>query len=379
MRIALLAQDFPPRRGGTQAYNVEFATRLAERGHDVRVLTWQAARDPAAEATFPFELQRRSHLRGRGLDVSGMREMLTGWKSEVALVSGGCATVGSIVKSAAREVPVVVAVHDVRERGSGYGLRQRWRQYRRYGWERAERLIANSEDTRRRLIRLGVAPERISIVHPGVDTERFTPDPAAAARLRRETGLLERPLLLTVARLSGNKGHARVVRALPALRREFPDVAYAIVGTGRHRERLEALAAELGVAEAVHFAGDVPDPRPWYQACDVYAMPSTPPARGLKPAEGFGIAYLEAAACGAPAIASSSGGGPEIVVEGVTGRVVDPNDDDQLLGALRELLQDRARSRAMGARAREHVLRFDWRHGTEALEQVLRDVTLSTR
>ena len=77
MRIALLAQDFPPRRGGTHAYNVEFATRLAQRGHDVRVLTWQEARDPAAEATFPFELRRRPHVRVRhGLDASGVRELL---------------------------------------------------------------------------------------------------------------------------------------------------------------------------------------------------------------------------------------------------------------------------------------------------------------
>jgi phosphatidylinositol alpha-1,6-mannosyltransferase len=108
-------------------------------------------------------------------------------------------------------------------------------------------------------------------------------------------------------------------------------------------------------------------------------MPSTPPAGGLKPAEGFGIAYLEAAACGVPAIASSSGGGPEIVLEGVTGRLVDPDDDDQLKAALLELLKDRAESRAMGAKAREHVQRFDWRHGTDALEQVLRDVTANTR
>lgn len=379
MRIALLAQDFPPRRGGTQAYNVEFATRLSERGHDVRVLTWQAARDSALEATLPFELQRRTRERGRALDTSGMQKLLADWKSEVALVSGSCATIGSVVKCAARELPVVVALHDVRERGSRFGLGQRWRQYRHYGWERAKRLVANSEDTRQRVIRLGVTPERVCVVHPGVDTEHFTPDPAAAARLRRETGFLERPMLLTVSRLSGNKGHARILHALPALLREFPDIAYAIVGTGRHREQLEALAAELDVAKAVHFAGDVPDPRPWYQACDVYAMPSTPPARGLKPAEGFGIAYLEAAACGVPAIASSSGGGPEIVLEGVTGRVVDPDDDDQLQGALLELLKDRARSRAMGVQAREHVLRFDWRHGTDALEQVLRDVTASTR
>jgi len=378
MRIAVLAQDFPPRRGGTHVYNAELAARLARRGHEVRVLTWHTSRDAAFDATFPFELFRRPNARGRrGLAEDGVRELLAEWRSQVALVSGSCAAVRGVAHAAARAVPVVLAVHDLRDKGRSYGRNHRWRLRRRYGWQRAARLAANSRDTCDRLLRLGVAPERIRVVHPGVDTGHFVPDAAAGGALREREGLSQRPLLLSVSRLAGNKGHTRILRALPPLRREFPELVYAIVGTGPERARLEALCAELDLGASVRFVGNVADVRSWYQACDVFAMPSTPTARGRKAAEGFGISYLEAAACGAPAIASSSGGGPEIVLDGSTGRVVDPDDDEGLLAALRELLKDRERARQMGVRAREHVLRFDWERGADALEQVLHEVVTS--
>jgi glycosyltransferase involved in cell wall biosynthesis len=112
--------------------------------------------------------------------------------------------------------------------------------------------------------------------------------------------------------------------------------------------------------------------RPIYHACDVFVMASTPHGAGGKAGEGFGMAYVEAGACGKPAVASASGGGGEIVVDGETGCVIDPEDAPGLEAALASLLADPERARALGLRARERVLRFDWDHGVTALERVLR-------
>jgi glycosyltransferase involved in cell wall biosynthesis len=115
--------------------------------------------------------------------------------------------------------------------------------------------------------------------------------------------------------------------------------------------------------------------RPFYHACDVFVMASTPHGAGGKAGEGFGMAYVEAGACGKPAVASASGGGGEIVVDGETGRVVDPEDRAALEAALASLFADPERARALGESARERVLRFDWEHGATALERALHAVS----
>jgi len=383
LRLAFFAQDFPPEVGGTHVYNVEFATRLAGFGHDVKLFTWKSHATPegedASDASMPFEVHRQPYLRpGRSIDPRGVEEAIGRWRSDVAFVSGGSGAVSAVVHAAAGHVPTVTAVHDLRDKGSRRGRLGRWRVRRRYGFDRAARITANSEHTRGCLLRLGVDAAKLALVHPGVDTRAFTPDPESGARLRRERGLEGRPMLLTVARLASNKGHARVIEALPALRRTLPDVVYAVVGGGGTRARLESRAADLGVADAVLFAGRVSDVRPWYNACDVFVMASTPTGRQLKAGEGFGMAYVEAGACGKPVVASSSGGGSEVVIPGETGLVVAPDDDPGLEAALDELLGDPARARALGEKALDHVQRWDWSRGVVELDRVLREAAEAT-
>ena len=170
-----------------------------------------------------------------------------------------------------------------------------------------------------------------------------------------------------------------MIGLLPRLLASVGKLRYVIVGEGEMREALARRAAALGGADLVYFAGRVDDVRPWYNACDVFVMPSTPHAHGLKAGEGFGIVYAEAGACAKPVVASSSGGGPEIVAEGETGRVIDPDDDVGLARALEEILTDPALGGAMGARAREHVRRFDWRCGSLLLESALEEAAASAR
>jgi phosphatidylinositol alpha-1,6-mannosyltransferase len=364
--------------GGTHVYNHELARRLHERGHRVRVFTWETESPGAAEsdAALPFPVHRQAFSRpGRSLASAGIAGFIASGRPDLAFVSGGSGALALVVRAAAARVPTVVSVHDLRDKGRRRGRLGRWRARWRYGFDRAARLTANSEHTRRRLLELGVAAAKVELVYPGVDTQRFRPDREAGEQARKDLGLSGAQVLLTVSRLAPNKGHQRVLEVLPALRRRFPELVYVIAGDGKLRDALERRVAELDLRGAVVFTGRVPDVRPFYHACDVFVMASTPHGAGGKAGEGFGMAYVEAGACGKPAVASASGGGGEIVVDGETGRVVDPEDATALEAALASLFADPERARALGESARERVLRFDWEHGATALERALHAVS----
>lgn len=375
LSIAFIALGFPPEVGGTELYNVEYARRLASRGHRLNVLTWESARPgaEAADAALPFEVIRRPYVRRRKkLSGDGIAEQLRAWGAEVAFISRGSRMMPDVVKAAAEAAPVVLSIHELREKHRGRGAFSRWRVRRRYGLDRARLVTVNSADTRARLRDLGVPEERLLVVHPGVDTGRFTPDAEAGARLRAERGYGERPMLLTVSRLAANKGHGLVLDALAGLVAERPELLYVIVGGGAMRGSLEARVAELGLSANVEFAGLVPEVLDYYRACDVFVMASTPQSAGANAGEGFGISYVEAGACGKPVIASDSGGGAEVVVDGETGFVVDTASPGALRAALATALASPERRRALGEAARERVRRYDWERGADVLEGGLR-------
>lgn len=197
----------------------------------------------------------------------------------------------------------------------------------------ADWVIANSGFTRETLLSMGIAPERIVVIHPGVDTERFQPG-LPVADLRARLGMAPGArLVLSVGRLQRRKGFDMVIRCLPALVAAGHDVHYAVVGTGDDRTYLESLARKTGVAERVHLLGHVPmDELPrWYNASDLFAMVN----RDVQgDTEGFGLVFLEAAACGKASIAGKAGGTGSAVLDGATGLRVDGDDVAQVTQAL---------------------------------------------
>src|SRR5262249_13398734 len=124
----------------------------------------------------------------------------------------------------------------------------------------ASRVIANSRHTREILrTEWNVEDEKITVMHPGVDTTRFSPvnvDPDVLGRL----GWADRRVIVTVGALQKRKGQDMVIRALPAIRARYPNVLYSVVGEGWERAYLDRLVHELGVSDAVQFRG-VPDER----------------------------------------------------------------------------------------------------------------------
>jgi glycosyltransferase involved in cell wall biosynthesis len=153
-------------------------------------------------------------------------------------------------------------------------------------------------------------------------------------------------VLLAVCRLTGQKGVDVALRALPAIRERVPDASLVVLGEGPERGALEALARDLGVADAVYLPGRVPDVTAWLRRADALVHP----ARW----EGFGLALLEAMLSSLPVVATRVSAIPEIVADGETGLLVPPDDPFALADATVRALAGRDRLGAAGlARARE--------------------------
>lgn len=230
----------------------------------------------------------------------------------------------------------------------------------RFVFRHVDRVIANSDFTRSELLKLGVRPERITLISPGVDIARFKPD-LPANHLRASIGMREgQPLILSVGRLSRRKGFDQIIQALPRLIEAGVDARYALIGIGEDHAYLARLAHELGVADRVHLLGHVsPEDLPlWYNACDVFAMPN----RAINgDTEGFGMVFLEAAACGKPALAGDAGGTGAAVEDGLTGFRVPGEDTAAVAGALSKLLVNEALRTRLGRAGYERATReFSW-------------------
>jgi D-inositol-3-phosphate glycosyltransferase len=195
------------------------------------------------------------------------------------------------------------------------------------------------------------------VVFNGIDTSLFRPT-APDPNIVRTDGT---PLLLWVGRLQPWKG---VDVALHALQ-EIPRAHLMIVGDGETRADLERLAQELGLAERVRFLGALPRERlpSIYAAADLLLATSFA-------SETFGIGLVEAQACGLPVVASRFGGFPEVIDEGHTGLLVPPRDPTALAAAVRTLLNDPERRRAMAAAAPGWAAQFSWSAVVDRIEAV---------
>jgi phosphatidylinositol alpha-1,6-mannosyltransferase len=214
----------------------------------------------------------------------------------------------------------------------------------------------------------------VTIVPPGVDVERFRP---LGPEDRRRTRLTHRlpadgPLVASVTRLVPRKGIDVLVAAASLLAPRIPELTVAVAGSGRDRMRLERLVAATGAP--VRLLGRIShDELPAFLAsADVFAMPCRNRWGGLEQ-EGFGVVFLEAAACGVPQVAGDSGGAAEAVVHGASGLVVRrPEDPAAVARALAALLTDDNLRLTLGRQARERAERdFEYGKLAAALDRAL--------
>lgn len=214
-------------------------------------------------------------------------------------------------------------------------------------YQRAHRIVAISRVVADSVIAAGLAPERVAIVYSGVE---LPPLPSAEARreARARFGLeADASVLGSVGALLPDKGQEPMIRALALLAGEFPRCQLLLAGEGPCRARLEALARELKVEPAVHFAGFVEDVAEVYAALDVFLFPAL--------AEGLGSALLAAMAYELPVVTLDSGAGPEVIDAGRTGVLIPEREPATLAAAAAGLLRDAGRARQLGRAARAEV------------------------
>jgi phosphatidyl-myo-inositol dimannoside synthase len=375
LKLLVVTNDFPPRIGGIERYVAGLLRHLSS-DITITVLTSKHPDAIAFDRAFPARVIRWAPYPllptprlARAVVEQIAREQVG------ALAFGATFPLGMIAGAARRRtgVPIVMFTHGVEPAlASLPGASALLHRIVRHAT-----IVTVLSRWAEERIRSAVGPiPRIELLRSGVDADRFRPTVSGTA-IRHRYGLGAGPVIVSVARLVPRKGHDQIIRALPAIAREFPAVRVLIVGAGPSRRRLERLTVRQGVTSHVVFAGSVPDADlpACFAAGDVFAMPCRSRWAGLD-TEGLGTAFLEAAAVGRPAIAGRSGGAPEAVIDGETGIVVDASRSDAVAAAVLRLLRSPDDARALGAAAASRVHReLTWPLLARRLECLLHEAS----
>ncbi len=355
-RHLLVTNDFPPKFGGIQNYLYEIYRRLP--AQDVAVLTSSYPGDDAFDARAPFEvirLERKWLLPTRPL-VQLVTELISDMGAETLAVDPAL-PLGAIAGRLPLACTLVVHGAEVVIPAKLPILRSRLAAVVRS----SNGIVAAGEYTLSALDKYRGSPFggsfRASIVPPGVDTERFHPLGEKERReLRERMGYREGDFVVVgISRLVPRKGMDTLIDACAIAAREVGGLRLVIGGEGRDGPRLKRRAESKQLA--VTFTGRLSDPEmvELYQVADLFAMLCRNRWFGLEQ-EGFGIVFLEAAACGVPQLAGRSGGASEAVEDGVSGFIIEEPKNAALVAArilqlardpeLRFKLGDQARLRA---------------------------------
>lgn len=356
-RLLVLTPEFPPARGGIQHLLHRLVCNLRRLRPGVVSLHHEGARGrDLLSAVEVRRVGRFSAAAGHKAAIAG----LNAWSVRQAMafrphvVLSGHAVVSPAAWAISRtlQTPYVQYVHgsEVLRRP---GLTH-------FACLHAAAVVAVSEYTRGLISTFVEDTARVHLIPPGVDI------PGERRPARSST-----PIVLTVSRLEERyKGHDVLIRALPLVRARVPEARLVIVGEGPLRPMYEAMAAGLGLGEAVRFLGSVSDAErdSWFRRAHVFAMPSRLSVSG---GEGFGMVYLEAGSHGLAVVAGAAGGALDAVVDGETGILVDPNDHVAVAQALTGLLRDPRRAGTLGRAGAVRAGEFAWPVIAARVEELL--------
>lgn len=373
-RILLVTNDFPPRRGGIQSYLEQFVRRLAQAGdHELTVYAPQWKGADAYDRDTPFRVVRHPGtlmLPEPGVDRR-MRRLIR--DAGIETVWFGAAAPLALLAPRARSAGAQRVLASTHGHEVGWSMLPGARSALRRIGDNTDAITYVSRYTRGRFAAAFGPRASLEYLPSGVDVDRFTPDPVGRAALRDRYRLGERPTVVCVSRLVPRKGQDTLIAAWPQIVRRIPGAALVIVGGGPYEQTLHRMAQDSGVRADIVFTGAVPTGElpAHYAMADVFAMPCRTRGAGLD-VEGLGIVFLEASAAGVPVVAGDSGGAPETVIDGRTGRVVDGRNAGQLAEVIGELLADPEAARRMGQAGREWVARdWNWDTLTARLSELL--------
>ncbi|WP_305908388.1 glycosyltransferase family 4 protein [Methylomarinum sp. Ch1-1] len=366
--VLVVTELFLPTKGGTAVWFDEVYRRLG--GKDIHVVTADVAGAKEYDDAHPnsihrVDLKRVPWLRPESLGIYVKlfaKAVSICFKHKIDAIHAGRVLPEGLVSWLVGKLffkPVVIYAH-------GEEITT-WRQPAKFkamcfAYRHADKIIANSDFTKNELLKLNIDNQKIKLISPGVNIDRFKPG-LPFGDLHQQINLnKEQQLILSVGRLSRRKGFDQVIKALPALIEAGIEVQYAIIGIGEDEQYLRDLAQKNGVSDRVHLLGhvDMDDLPRWYNACDVFAMPN----REINgDTEGFGMVFLEAAACGKPVISGSSGGTGSAVLDRVTGLRVDGSSIESVIKALKELFSDEKFRQDLGREAYDRAhKRYSWEY-----------------
>jgi glycosyltransferase involved in cell wall biosynthesis len=210
----------------------------------------------------------------------------------------------------------------------------------------ADFYVAISQKIKDVLVADGIDAERIFVIHSGIDPQRFSADRGDYLRSEFNLGSDEK-IVINVAHLAGHKGQKYLVQAIPRVLDKIPNVRFFIIGKGELMADLKQLSASLGLNKKLVFTGFREDVGAFYNIADLFVMSSVQ--------EGLGTSVLDALAVGKPVVAARSGGIPEIISDGETGRLVEAADPSALAKGIVDLLQQTNLAQKMAAQGQKVV------------------------
>lgn len=375
-KILCITNDFGPRAGGIETFIIGLIERLPQ--GSVIVYTSSQAESPAFDAgwreNFGVEVIRdKAKILLPTWRVSRNVRRVIAQRDITSVFFGAAAPLGLLARGARRAGAknIVALTH---------GHEVWWSKLWPFSW--AIKRIGKSVDsltylgdyTRRAISKALKSESHSKLVHlaPGIDTDHFSPA-KKSPRIRRELGLEDKKVIVSVGRLVHRKGQDFLIDALPIIEQNIPNVHLLLVGEGPYRSELEKRANSLGVRERITFIGrvqyaELPE---YICAGDIFAMPSRSRLAGLE-VEGLGIVYLEASACGLPVIGGVSGGAPDAVIEGETGFSVDGKSAPAIAQAAIQLLENPDFAAKLGAQGRDWIVsKWRWEIWSEAFNKLV--------
>lgn len=345
--ILIPAYDFKPLLGGVANYGHELAVQFSKRAR-VHVLSRELPGMEEFDRNLPYRITRirtpESGLLSFPLFAQALRKLIRQEPPDAIFCPmwfpDGAACRWALGK---RPIPYFVAAHGTEVFDNFIGIKNSVRTLlvRRLEakvFDGARKIFPVSRYTRTAVLEHAPGNEnKVIAVHNGVNLESFrrTPVSPVSRAKYKQPG---QKVLLTVTRLHPYKGVDRMLQSLPVILRSVPDVKYLVVGVGPDRARLEAMTAELRLEGQVRFLGRLPFAEivELYSLADLFVLLSR---EELPDVEGFGLVFLEAAACGLPSVGGRSGGIPEAVDEGKSGWLVNPSNTGEIASTIIDLLQ----------------------------------------
>jgi len=360
LKLLIVAIDYPPNSGGIATYGLQLANALSAE-HDVTVFASGMDQDGDREQAFTTI---------RSASCSVFRHLQFAWKLLRLLDNGQfdavlhttwpTALIGYLFLKN-HHPPYFISAHA----SEILDDRTSWRRTIKGTLKalkismlrQAAGVFPVSNYTAELLKAMGVEESTIQVINNGVDPDQF--------HSVKRSGFHSPPRLLTVARLDKHKGHDVVLKVMSKLKKKGISLSYQIVGKGDEEEHLKSLASQLDITDSVDFKGFVSESEraQIYANSDIFIMLSREIKGRLDLIEGFGISFLEAGAAALPVIAGKSGGVSDAVRDGVTGYLIDPEDEGRVEAVLTKMIENENETIQMGRNGRTWIEEeMGWQH-----------------